>query len=101
MQSPDIADIVRAENESIGFVLSYNQDKYLGGSDQASFMKKGIPIMFFHSGMHPQYHQVGDEASLINGPKAAKVARLTYKVALHLANDNKRYRLTTTTVPVY
>ena len=101
VQSPDIADIVRAENESIGFVLSYDQDKYLGGSDQASFMKKGIPVMFFHSGMHPQYHQVGDEASLINGPKAAKVARLTYKVVLHLANDNKRYRLTATTVPAY
>lgn len=101
VQSPDIADIVRTENESIGFVFSYNQDKYLGGSDQASFMKKGIPFMFFHSGMHPQYHQVGDEASLINGPKAAKVARLTCKVVLHLANDNKRYRLTTTTVPAY
>jgi len=101
VQSPDIADIVRAENESIGFVLSYNQDKYLGGSDQANFMKKGIPFMFFHSGMHPQYHQVGDEASLINGPKLARVARLTYKVALHLANDIKRYRLTTSVVPTY
>ncbi|MCX6135917.1 MAG: M28 family peptidase, partial [Ignavibacteriales bacterium] len=101
VQSPDIATIVRMENESVGFVLQNNQDKYLGGSDHASFMKKGIPFMFFHSGMHPQYHQVGDEASLIDGDKDAKVGRLVFRTALHIANDTKRYTLTSTAVPAY
>ena len=35
-------------------------------SDHAHFNSKGIPVLFFHTGNHPQYHQPTDDEHLIN-----------------------------------
>jgi len=37
-----------------------------GGSDQTSFYKKNIPVLFFHTGGHADYHKIGDDAEKIN-----------------------------------
>lgn len=37
-----------------------------GGSDQTSFYKKDIPVLFFHTGGHPDYHATGDDAEKID-----------------------------------
>ncbi|WP_324758805.1 M20/M25/M40 family metallo-hydrolase [Sphingobacterium thalpophilum] len=37
-----------------------------GGSDQTSFYKKNIPVLFFHTGGHPDYHMPTDDAEKID-----------------------------------
>jgi Zn-dependent M28 family amino/carboxypeptidase len=37
-----------------------------GGSDQISFYKKDIPVLFFHTGGHDDYHKPGDDAEKID-----------------------------------
>ncbi|SUJ17018.1 Aminopeptidase S [Sphingobacterium spiritivorum] len=37
-----------------------------GGSDQTSFYKKDIPVLFFHTGGHPDYHMPTDDADKID-----------------------------------
>ncbi len=37
-----------------------------GGSDQTSFYKKNIPVLFFHTGGHPDYHMPTDDADKID-----------------------------------
>ena len=37
-----------------------------GGSDQTSFYEKNIPVLFFHTYGHPDYHKHGDDAEKIN-----------------------------------
>lgn len=37
-----------------------------GGSDQTSFYRKDIPVLFFHTGGHPDYHGSGDDEEKIN-----------------------------------
>jgi hypothetical protein len=37
-----------------------------GDSDHASFSNVGVPILFFFTGMHPQYHRPTDTVDLIN-----------------------------------
>ncbi|MBT1688660.1 M20/M25/M40 family metallo-hydrolase [Dawidia soli] len=37
-----------------------------GGSDQTSFYKKNIPVLFFHTGGHPDYHMPGDDADKVD-----------------------------------
>lgn len=37
-----------------------------GGSDQTSFYKKNIPVLFFHTGGHPDYHKTGDDTGKID-----------------------------------
>lgn len=39
-----------------------------GGSDQTSFYKKDIPVLFFHTGGHPDYHMPTDDPDKINYP---------------------------------
>lgn len=35
-------------------------------SDHAPFLKKGIPVIYFTTGLHPQYHTPQDDIELIN-----------------------------------
>ena len=76
----------RAENAAIGFRL-VRTSLESGGSDHESFEKQHIPVLFFHSGLHPEYHRVDDEARLISDAKIARVADLVFRTAWHVANQ--------------
>jgi hypothetical protein len=89
-QAPDLARIVWEENARIGFNL-VDMRKEQGGSDHMSFLKKGVPAVFLFSGVHQDYHQVSDQAELIDNAKVAAAAKLAFLTALRLANDPRRY----------
>jgi hypothetical protein len=91
--SPDLTEIVKAENKSIGFTLITKEELYFGGSDHASFYKKKVPFVFFFAGLHKDYHTVRDNPETIDAEKAARVARLAFKTSWIIANDNKRYKI--------
>lgn len=57
-----------------------------GPSDHASFNNVGIPVLFFFTGLHPQYHRPTDVASLINPVGAVKIVRLAEQLAVHFAS---------------
>jgi len=91
--SPDLVNIVKAENIGIEFKLQLNEDEHVGGSDHASFYEKKVPFIFFFAGLHPDYHTVRDNPGTINPEKAARIAKLVFKTAWYVANDNKGYKL--------
>ncbi|MGE5400141.1 MAG: M28 family peptidase [Ignavibacteriales bacterium] len=86
-RSPELARINQEENENIGFKLAYNQEQHSGGSDQASFLNKGVPSIFYNTGMEADYHKVSDEVSRIDFTKTSRVAKLVFLTALRIAND--------------
>jgi hypothetical protein len=55
-------------------------------SDHYSYASKGIPIIFFTTGLHPDYHANTDDVSKIEFPKLTRVTQLVYETALRLAN---------------
>jgi hypothetical protein len=55
-------------------------------SDHYSYASKGIPIIFFTTGLHPDYHANTDDVSKIEFPKLTRVAQLVYETALRVAN---------------
>lgn len=59
-------------------------------SDHYSYAKKGIPIIFFTSGEHEDYHRVSDEASKIDYDKLARVAQLMLEAGLAVSNRSVR-----------
>ncbi len=59
-------------------------------SDHASYARNGIPVAFFTTGLHADYHQVTDEAEYIDYPHMASVTRLVHDVALAVANADQR-----------
>jgi hypothetical protein len=62
-------------------------------SDHFEYARRGIPIAFFTTGEHRDYHQVTDEVQYIDLAKLAAVSRLVRDVALRLASDDSRPRL--------
>ena len=55
-------------------------------SDHYSYASKGVPIIFFTTGLHRDYHYVTDEVDKIEFPKMAKIAALVYGTAARVAN---------------
>ncbi|GAB3424935.1 M20/M25/M40 family metallo-hydrolase [Niabella aquatica] len=51
-----------------------------GGSDQTSFYKKNIPVLFFHTGGHPDYHKTGDDAHKIDFKALKSILKLEIHV---------------------
>jgi Zn-dependent M28 family amino/carboxypeptidase len=55
-------------------------------SDHYNFAEKGVPIIFYFNGVHPDYHQATDTPDKINYPLMAKRAQLVYYTAWEIAN---------------
>ena len=66
------------------------QEGFYGRSDHFNFAKKGVPILFFFNGTHPQYHQADDEVKLIDTSKLARVATLGFYLGVEIANTVER-----------
>ena len=56
-------------------------------SDHYSYAAKGVPIAFFTTGLHPDYHRVTDTVDKIVFPKMARVAQLVYETGFSIANS--------------
>jgi Zn-dependent M28 family amino/carboxypeptidase len=61
-----------------------------GWSDHGAFIRRGIPFLYFYSGMHPDYHRPSDSADKIDVEKLARISRLMFYVGLEVANENRR-----------
>lgn len=59
-------------------------------SDHYNFAKKGIPALFFFSGLHPHYHTPEDTVDKIDFPMMVKREHLIFHVAWELANRDDR-----------
>ncbi len=55
-------------------------------SDHYSYAAKGIPIIFFTTGLHADYHANTDEVTKIEFPKLARVTDLVYETGARVAN---------------
>jgi peptidase M28-like protein len=55
-------------------------------SDHYSYASKGVPIIFYTTGLHRDYHYVTDEVSKIEFPKMARIAQLVYTTGWKVAN---------------
>ena len=58
-------------------------------SDHTSFVTKKIPVLFFFSGLHSDYHKPSDTWDKINGASAARLLDMVENVALQLANTEQ------------
>jgi hypothetical protein len=67
------------------FKLEYSAGGY-AASDHTSFVAKKIPVLFFFSGLHSDYHKPSDTDDKINAPSAAQLLDLVGEVALQLAS---------------
>jgi Iap family predicted aminopeptidase len=55
-------------------------------SDHYMYARYGIPIIFFTTGLHQDYHQLTDEPEYIDYAHMARVASFVHDLALTVAN---------------
>ncbi len=96
--STELGDLVESVNRSsaLGLVFDYSQDanghpqNIYCRSDHYSYARYGIPVVFFTTGGHSDYHQVTDEPQYIDYARMAQVATLVRDAAVQVANLDHR-----------
>jgi hypothetical protein len=100
LYSPDLRRVIEVENEKIGLKLDFKTDGddregWFSRSDHFPFAIKGVPMVLFNTGEHPDYHTANDTWDRINYPKMEKIVRLVYLSARSLADGASRPRFVT------
>jgi hypothetical protein len=54
---------------------------------------RGVPAIFFHTGLHPDYHTVNDRPERINYVKMEKIVRLVHQMSWDLSQQEDRPKL--------
>jgi hypothetical protein len=88
--APALHALCLAKNEAAGFALEFDQEGLFSRSDHANFARMGVPVAFFFTGLHRDYHQVTDTPDKINYPKLLRVVRYVYDIAFELASPIQR-----------
>ncbi|MGD2217669.1 MAG: M28 family peptidase, partial [Gemmatimonadales bacterium] len=96
--STELGDLVEQVNArgGFGFQFDYQYDadghpqNYYCRSDHWMYARYGIPIVFFSTGSHQDYHQLTDEPQYIDYQKLRDVSRLVYEIAETIANLDHR-----------
>ncbi|HEX6106528.1 MAG TPA: M28 family peptidase [Gemmatimonadales bacterium] len=96
--SSELGDTVESVNRDRGhgfdFDYTYDADGHPSNfycrSDHYMYARYGIPVTFFSTGSHPDYHQLTDEPQYIDYDKLARATRLIEDVTLAVANMDTR-----------
>ena len=92
--SADLMAAVEAANEAHGLELELDYDNnasnLLRRSDQWPFLQRGVPALFIHTGLHPDYHTVNDTPDRIEYGKMETIVRLVHRTSWSLADADGR-----------
>jgi hypothetical protein len=62
-------------------------------SDHYNFAKNNIPVIFYFSGVHEDYHKPGDDPEKILYDKMCSIAQLVFSTAWEIANQPERLKV--------
>jgi hypothetical protein len=85
--------LVRSLSDSTSINLAFSDEGY-GPSDHSSFYGKNIPVLFYSTGAHLDYHTPSDTWDKINYPGMVMISDLIYSVAADFANNPDRLKFT-------
>lgn len=96
--SRELGDLVETINKKqpqpfafdYGFDADGHPERIYCRSDHAMYARHGIPVTFFHTGLHLDYHQVTDEPQYIEYEKMTRIAHLIHDVARELGDRAAR-----------
>ena len=92
--SPSLARTIEQANAAFGLtlkqVLDNNASNLLRRSDQWPFLQRGVPAVFIHTGLHPDYHTPADRPEKIKYAKMERIVRLVHQASWDLAQQPGR-----------
>ena len=95
--STDLHNVIVATNQTMSkpLTLDYEMNDpadpegVYTRSDHYSYAAKGIPVAFFTTGLHPDYHRVSDSVEKILFPKMARIGQLMYESGFAIAATDR------------
>lgn len=88
---------VNKKYSNLEFDYTYNDPKdpnmFYYRSDHYNFAKKGIPVIFYFTGVHDDYHKMTDTPDKLHYEKMAKIARHIFYTAWEIANRTERLKV--------
>ncbi len=89
----DINENANKQYTNIELDYTYNEEddpnRYYYRSDHYNFAEKGIPAIFYFSGVHEDYHRTSDTVEKIQFEKMEKIGKLIFHTVWQLANQDK------------
>lgn len=93
-RSASLKEVIERANDTIGLTLRLRYDNNISQlmrrSDHWPFLNTGVPAVWVHTGLHPDYHTPNDDADRINYPKMEKIARMVHLGSWDLASAASR-----------
>ena len=99
--STDLHNLIVKTNQrmqkplTLDYELNDPMDPEHTASDHYSYAAKGIPIVFFTTGLHQDYHRVTDTVDKIVFPKMARIAQRWYESGSRSRTANGSWSATT------
>ena len=95
--SSELHEVSEFANETYtGLALDYtynapdDPNRFYYRSDHYNFAKNNIPVIFYFTGVHEDYHKPGDDSDKIMFSKMAEIGKLVFHTAWHVANMDNR-----------
>jgi Zn-dependent M28 family amino/carboxypeptidase len=98
-QSRELLDIAKdVDNDSpLDFDYSLSGRNHplqlFARSDHYNFVKKDIPVLFFTTGLHTDYHTPGDVVEKIDFIKMEKITEAMFQIGYNIANMKSRLKV--------
>ena len=93
-RTPDLAAVVDDANASTALTLRFrydnNESNLLRRSDHWPFLQNDVPAVWFHTGLHPDYHTPDDDPERIAYEKMTRIVKLVHQTSWNLANADGR-----------
>ena len=98
-QSAELLDIHNKSTKKMGMASDFSMNspdhpyRYYYRSDHYNFAKNDIPVLFYSTGIHVDYHKPSDNYERINFTKLEKVTELAFLVGFKLATQTERIKV--------
>ncbi len=92
----EVSEATNKEHDNLELNYTFNSEndpnQFYYRSDHYNFAKNGIPVIFYFRGVHPDYHQPGDDVEKIEFEALKKVAQLVFYTCWKVANMAERIK---------
>jgi hypothetical protein len=98
-QSSELLDIHNKWTKKMGMSSDFSMNspnhpyRYYYRSDHYNFAKNDVPVLFYSTGIHVDYHKTTDNYERINFTKLKKVTELAFLVGYKLATQPERIKV--------
>jgi len=87
--APTFPALLDTLNAAYNFKIKMNSEGY-GPSDHSNFYISDIPVLFFSTGAHPDYHKPSDDLETLNIPGETLLLKFVYDVVSEIGNADEK-----------